>query len=86
MTRQADPKDRRKVIVAVVQEQVEAVAAMYLPTVMKIYNLYAGYSEKELSFLMHFCQNMERIYQEGIDQARSNKGKNWIFHFIPAFG
>jgi DNA-binding MarR family transcriptional regulator len=69
VTRQSDPKDRRKVIVVVVQEKVDAVAAMYLPTVMKIYNLYAGYSDEELKFLLHFYKNMQRIYQEGIDQA-----------------
>ncbi len=70
VTRQADPKDRRKVIVVIVQEKVDAVAAMYLPTVMKIYSLYAGYSEEELKFLLRFYQNMQRIYQEGMDQAQ----------------
>jgi DNA-binding MarR family transcriptional regulator len=69
VTRTSDPKDRRKVIVAIMREKVDAVAAMYLPTVMKIYNLYAGYSEDELRFLLHFYQNMQRIYEEGIDQA-----------------
>jgi MarR family transcriptional regulator, organic hydroperoxide resistance regulator len=66
--RQSDPKDRRKVIVTIVREKVDAVAERYLPTVMKIYNLYAGYSEEELRFLLHFYQNMQRIYEEGIDQ------------------
>jgi MarR family transcriptional regulator, organic hydroperoxide resistance regulator len=69
VTRQADPKDRRKVVVVIVKEKVDAVAAMYLPTVMKIYSLYAGYSDEALSFLLRFYQKMQRIYQEGIDQA-----------------
>jgi MarR family transcriptional regulator, organic hydroperoxide resistance regulator len=68
VTRQSDPKDRRKVMVAIVQEKIQAVAEMYRPTVMKIYGLYAGYSDEDLEFLLGFYQDMLRIYQEGIDQ------------------
>ncbi len=69
MSPASQTKDRRKVIVAVVREKTDAVAAMYLPTVLKIYSLYASYSEDELKFLMHFYQDMLRIYQEGITPA-----------------
>jgi MarR family transcriptional regulator, organic hydroperoxide resistance regulator len=67
VTRQSDLKDRRKVMVVIVQEKINAVAEIYRPTVMKIYGLYAGYSDEELEFLLGFYQDMLRIYQEGID-------------------
>lgn len=70
VTRRSDPKDRRKVIVGVVQEKIDAVAAMYRPTVMKIFGLYAGYSNEELEFLLRFYQDMLRIYDEGIHQTK----------------
>ena len=67
VTRQSDPKDRRKVMVVIVQEKIDAVAKMYRPTVMKIFSLYSGYTDDELRFLLGFYRDMQRIYQEGID-------------------
>lgn len=69
--RQSDPKDRRKVIVAVVQEKIDAVAEVYRPTVLKIYALYDSYSDDELKFLRQFYQDMLRIYEDGIHPDHS---------------
>jgi MarR family transcriptional regulator, organic hydroperoxide resistance regulator len=63
--RQSDPKDRRKVIVVPVQEKIDAMAKVYLPTVMKIFQLYSSYSDANLDFLLHFYLEMMRIYEEG---------------------
>jgi DNA-binding MarR family transcriptional regulator len=64
--RQPDPKDRRKVIVVLVQEKIDAIAEVYRPAVMKIYHLFSGYSDEELQFLARFYQDMMHIYEEGI--------------------
>ena len=69
VTRQSDPDDRRKVIVAIVQDKVDAVAEVYRPTVMKILELYSGYSEEQLAFLANFYRRMMQIYQEGIETS-----------------
>lgn len=68
--RQTDVRDRRKVIVAVVQEKIDAVAAVYRPTVMKIIALYTSYSDAEMKFLLGFYEVMQRIYQDGINTER----------------
>jgi MarR family transcriptional regulator, organic hydroperoxide resistance regulator len=67
VTRQSDPKDRRKVIVTVVEEKVAQVVALYRPVVEKIYMLFSSYSAGELDFLLHFYQQMMQIYQEGAE-------------------
>lgn len=67
VTRQSDPDDRRKVIVAIVQDKVDAVAEVYRPTVMKILEMYSGYSDEQLAFLLGFYRQLMRIYQEGIE-------------------
>lgn len=69
VTRESDPNDRRKVIVAIVQDKVDAVAEVYRPTVMKILEFYSGYSDDELAFLLGFYQELMRIYQEGIESS-----------------
>ena len=65
VTRQSDSRDRRKVIVALVEEKIAAIAEVYRPTVMRIFNLYASYSEEEMRFLLRFYEDLTRIYQEG---------------------
>lgn len=69
VTRQSDPNDRRKVIVAIVQDKVDAVAEVYRPTVMKIWEMYSRYSNEELAFLLGFYRELMRIYQEGIEAS-----------------
>ncbi len=69
VTRQSDPDDRRKVIVAVVQSKVAQVAARYRPTVMKIVELYAGYSDEQLAFLLDFYRRLIRVYEEGVEET-----------------
>lgn len=69
VNRQSDPEDRRKVIVALVQEKIEPIAEVYRPTVMKIFNLYMSYSDEEMRFLLRFYSDLIQIYQDGIDSA-----------------
>ena len=69
VNRQSDPNDRRKVIVATVKEKTEAIAEVYRPTVMKIYEMYSGYSDEELAFLLSFYRDLMQIYQEGIEPS-----------------
>lgn len=67
VTRQSDPNDRRKVIVVPLQEKIDAIAEVYRPTVMRIFDLYSRYSDDELRFLLRFYWDLIKIYQGGID-------------------
>ncbi len=69
--RKSDPRDRRKVLVEVVQEKTQQVSAYYLPAVQKIYALYTSFSDEELAVLIRFYHELEAIYTQGTHELKA---------------
>jgi DNA-binding MarR family transcriptional regulator len=54
--RMADPADRRKVLVRVLEDKIGAIAALFSPLEKTMQALLAGYSKEELTVLVDFAE------------------------------
>jgi DNA-binding MarR family transcriptional regulator len=64
--REPDPRDRRRVIVRLVPECVQPVIAFYEPITQAAHDLYARYSDEELTLILDF---LRRSYEVGVQET-----------------
>jgi DNA-binding MarR family transcriptional regulator len=67
--REKDPKDRRKVIVAIVAEKHKKAKKYYESMTGDIFNLFSKYNKKELKFLLNHTMAVNNIYQQHMEEV-----------------
>jgi DNA-binding MarR family transcriptional regulator len=72
--RSPDPNDRRKVIVSFLPKKHSGAKAHYGALANAVQELFAGYTEDQLKFLLQHTQALTEIYQSQTKNIETNKG------------
>ena len=72
--READPLDRRRVIVRLLPERTRAIAALFEPMTRAMADLYGRYGDQELAVILDFASRAHAVTQEQTARLREVPG------------
>ena len=74
--RSADPADRRKVIVTLIPDKHSKAKQHYGRLAAQVEQLFRGYNEKQLSFLIQHTESLDQIYKEQAEKIGGDAKKS----------
>ena len=68
--RQADPSDRRRVLVRAREEAIEPIKAVYAPMQRRMFELWSSYSDEELRIVLDFVSRSTDLHVDCVKDVR----------------
>jgi DNA-binding MarR family transcriptional regulator len=71
LRREADPSDRRKVLLRLVPESTEGIAGLYAPLQQEMMSLWSSYDDDQIALVIDFLSRSREVAEKQVAELQS---------------